>query len=245
MISTPRNEIQSHHSRLYVILAILSLLLLLSTSCNILNENCNNDGVLDLNQVDCFDVDVSGNGQLESDFFPLRVGTEWTYELVYADYDTASENFILPKEFTFSVTGTQTVEGKRYYIIDNYFIPGSTSLEPTLLRKEGDRVYVLRDSSENLFYSFVNENNRWETPIPLSPTAVLNHFGEVVVLSEGYAVVSWSLYNWEKKGPNPVTGEYRIGSADIFNAGLGRVRIVSVSQWWGLTVWDLKEIKVR
>jgi len=71
------------------------------------------DPELDLSQVSGFKVSVSGKGQLDPDFFPLQVGTEWNYELVYLDSSVWGVTYSSLQNLTISVTGTQTDGGDK------------------------------------------------------------------------------------------------------------------------------------
>lgn len=246
MISTPRNEIQSHHSRPYVRLAMLSLLFLMSNRCDDIEdpsalEDPSTPLLLDLAQTSGFNLIVSGGVLPESDFFPLRAGTEWTYELVHADADTASEAFAFPTNFTASVIGIRYVDGEMYNTVANYLIPGADFSATALMREESGLVYVLIDGEEYLLYSFDSDTTQWMVPMKMGSEIIENRNAETVNLTEQSAVVSWDLSGFP--GPDrPTAVDTEAGWADVFNPGLGRVRIVSMTEVYGLIVWDLKAI---
>lgn len=244
-INKVNNLSSCHISSLGILLMSLSLLLF--TGCEIMSDSSDpedsSDQELDLSQVSGFKVNVSGKDQLDPDFFPLEVGIEWTYKLVHADVDTSWEQFGYPKDFSVTVADTLTVDGKKYYLVENYFLPGGSLPDPAPLRKEGLRIYARVEEEDHLIYSFAPEDTLWSLPLYANPTWLYPREAKRTVLTDEAAVVSWDLIGFP--GPSPVGVETGPGWGDFFNRGLGRVRIVSLSQIYILTVWDLKEIKIK
>jgi len=226
---------------------LMSLSLLLFTGCEIMSDSSDpedsSNPELDLSQVSGFKVSASGKCQLVPDFFPLEVGIEWTYKLVHADVDTSWEHFGFPKDFSATVVDTLTVDGKKYYLVENYFLPGGLLPDPAPMRKEGTRVYVRIEEEDHLMYSFAPEDTLWSMPLYVNPTWLVPREAKRAVFTEEAAVVSWDLIGFP--GPSPIPGDAESGWGDVLNRGLGRVRIVSLSQANGLTVWDLKEIRTK
>lgn len=227
-------------------LFISMVFFLLFTSCDLITnafQKADDSGGFDPSKTNGFDVLVGPRVTLANDFFPLQLGARWHYELVHASVDTSWDHFGFPKDFSATVADTLTVAGVKYYVVENYFLPGGELPEPALMREEGARVYVRIEEEDRLLYSFAPEDTLWSLPLYMNPTWLYTREAKRVVFNAEKAIVSWDLHGFP--GPRPMPGDTESGWGDVFNRGLGRVRIVSMSQANGLTVWDLKEIRTN
>lgn len=223
----------------YLGILLLALPFLLITACDLITNS--DDGNFDLSKTSGFKVSIPPGGLQDDDFFPLQVGAKWHYELVHAVADTSRERFGYPKDFSVIVSNTLTVDGEKYYVVENYFFPGPELPNPALMRREGARIYVRIEEKEYLLYSFAPEDTLWSLPLYVNPTLLYPRKAKRSVFTEKAAAVTWDLNGFP--GLNPVPGRTESGWADVFNPGLGRVRIFSVSQAYSTTVWDLIRIE--
>ncbi len=197
---------------------------------------------VDLAQTSDFDVTITGEALPESNFLPLKTVTEWTYELVHADADTAANDFPFPTTFTVTLKGIREFAGKRYQTVENYRVPGAKFPAPAPMRIDDDQIYVLIDNQEYLLYSFDGDLSEWTVPLNMGSETTEDRTAEMVNLTEGSAVISWGLSGFPGVDRPKAVGT-ETGWAEVFNPGLGRVRVVSVTEEYGLTVWDLQEIR--
>ncbi len=104
--------------------------------------------------------DLSSNSTKSIDqqdnFFPLRLGLQWKYQITESDLDTSK--IIFPNQFTVSVVDTITIKDKKYFQVKNYFIPGPTLPDTVLIRKSGKQTFIRfsPNHEEYLFYAFTS-----------------------------------------------------------------------------------------
>lgn len=224
--------------------------------CLILGSGCDsaffsqNSSEIDLDQFSGFDVEIAGKAT-DSTFFPLQPGTNWRYELVYSDVDP--EQLPFPEAFVTSVEAVHTIDGMDYYVVNNYFLPSASpeidvrdrhsadEMEyPMLLRFSDNQVYLLIEDEEQLFYSFSEDLSKWNVNM------YAGEFRSVVtarleVYQDDNAAIGWDYPGFMGSESYPSRAE--AGWGDVFERGIGRVRIVSGSQGYGEIVWDLQEVR--
>ena len=184
-------------------------------------------------------VNNTENNLEDGDFFPLKVGQQWTYKITESDMDT-SRIRSFPKEFTISVIGDVTLADQKYFLVTNYFIPGP-NLPDTILLRNSDNQVLMRfgpEEEEYLFYSFSASDSVWRVPM-YNPTT-LNEWEAKLVRSNGIAAISWNLDGYPDDPPyGPPGGRIESGWGETFKRGIGKTEIVSVSQVYGKIVWEL------
>ncbi len=146
---------------------LLTSSFMLSVGCGLITDS--DDGNFDVSKISGFKVRIPPGGLQDDDFFPLQVGARWSYKLVHSQHDP-NEFRSWTAEFTVSVTGTQTWRGREYFVVENYFVPGPELPTPTLMRKDGKRIYVRIEEEEYLLYSFAPEDTLWSLPLYMNPT---------------------------------------------------------------------------
>jgi len=165
-------------------------------------------------------------------FFPLQVGKKWHYKIVKSDFDINKENFFFPKEFTVEVTQMKTINDIDYYAIKNYFLPGPSLPEPTYMRIEGDRIFVLINDQEHLLYSFDSaDSSSWHLPMYANPTYLYDSYTSRVKLNSAEAEFLWWL--------GTTFGRSEAHWTDVFQKGIGRTKMLSFSQAYGDVNWEL------
>lgn len=192
---------------------------------------------LDLSKTDRFAVVKIGKIK-DYDFFPLQTGLHMQYQVVHKDPEaTEWENLVNEKflrDFTISILGKQEIEGKEYYAVLNYRMPGRALPDTIFMRKDNNRIFAkLPNQEEFLLYSFTMEETTWGGE-PLG-----HNKAERTLLSGKSAAISWDLDKFP--GPNPfVTGPEESGWGEVFNQGKGRVRMAYFGPF--TVVWDLTAI---
>ena len=192
------------------IFALSSIALLLMAGCDFLSES-------DIRQ---------------GDFFPLRIGQQWTYRITESDIDTSRLGF--PKQFTVSVVDEVILADEKYFLMANYFVPGPTLPETILVRSTGSQVFIRFDpeQEEYLFYSFTRADTMWSVPMYANPSTLYPRTARLEALAENTATIAW---DWN--------GRSESGWQEIFERKVGRKEIVSVSQVYGKIVWKLESTK--
>jgi hypothetical protein len=162
------------------------------------------------------------------DFLPLSVGWQWTYKITESETDISKINF--PKRLTVSVVGELIVSDQKYFLVENYFVPGPYLPDTILVRVSDNQVFMRFNSEqeEYLFYSFTPTDSTWSIPMHVNPETLYPYKAELTALSDQTATIDWNL---------------RGGSRwqEIHRRGEGRIRIVSVSHGYGKIVWDLEK----
>lgn len=175
----------------------------------------------------------------QEDFFPLKLGQQWTYRITEADLDTSRVGF--PRRFTVSVVDERTVEGKKYYLVANYFVPGPSLPDTILVRSTGSKVFVRfgPEQEEHLFYSFTPADTVWNVPMYVNASTLYPRTAHLVALSDSAAAISWDLSGY----PDPpfIPGRTESAWGETFRGRIGRTEIVSVSQVFGKVVWRLEK----
>jgi hypothetical protein len=105
------------------------------------------------------------------DFFPLRVGDKFLYKL---SPESDAAWFRSRKEYVeISVTREVDTLGKRYFAIENYFLPESGVEGTVYVRKEGSNVYFFDLNEEVLYYRFNSSlNSKYPVPIGITPSGI-------------------------------------------------------------------------
>ena len=235
-------------SRQLIVASSLWLAVVALAGCDSLRPGATDS--VDLDQRSNFDVRIIGE-VADATIFPLSVGMKATYKLVLAEGSGAD---ILPESFMVEVQGQEDHAGVAYYRIQNYLTPtfGFTPTESdvlgglgksVLVRSDGNAVYALADGTEQLIYTFPQEEGETEA------WSVRGYLGEVPWSAKVGAtgLTSSSLaVGWDYPGfmGGPEFGTLAEGGwGEVFEAGKGRVRIVSMSQRYS-AVWDLVELSV-
>jgi hypothetical protein len=190
---------------------------------------------------------LSGNDQsIGESYFPLEVGAEWSYELVQGEGFAADSL----EHFTVKVTDTETVDGTKYYVVENYFVPEPLSADKRLIRREGNWIYTRIDGKDHLLYSFGEEGDTWTVSrinkLELDPSYDTPMVpAKLTALTADTAAIAWNLRGFPGPDPNPgrvsgteqQRGEIHSGWGELFAKGKGRAQLVWVSQAYGTLVW--------
>jgi hypothetical protein len=105
--------------------------------------------ILCLGSISCYEInDPCGAAD---DFFPLRVGDKFLYKL---SPESKFGGFTRKEEVEVNVTRQVDTLGKKYYVIENFFLVGTGYEGIIYARKDGHNVYFFAPDKEVLYYNF-------------------------------------------------------------------------------------------
>ena len=99
-----------------------------------------------------------------NEFFPLNVGDKFLYRIsdVYGIYQY---NHTIGEEVVIKVTHIVDTLGKKYYEIENYYVPEGFSNTTAYVRTDKNSVYFLAGNKEVLYYQLdVPEGSFYKVP---------------------------------------------------------------------------------
>ncbi len=166
---------------------------------------------------------LSSDGAEGEDFFPLKVGQKWTYQI------SESKPGLLSR-FTVSVIDEAIVDNKNYYLVTNYFTPKGRLPDTILVRNAESKVFMRLspEDEEILFYAFTPEDTTWSVPMYASSTMLFPFPARLDVSSENKAIIKW---DWD--------GRARTRWQETFKRGRGRTEILHIGGPSGKVVWKL------
>ncbi|MBD3275639.1 MAG: hypothetical protein GF372_10025 [Candidatus Marinimicrobia bacterium] len=186
-------------------------------------------------------VKIQGNVSKNS-FFPMAMGLEWTYKLVYSSNTNGQEDDSL-SQIRVKITEKREIEGKIYFVFDSYFLPGPQLPKPAFIRKEGENVYTYIGGEEYILYSFSSNKNAWIIPLFVNHNDTNDFNIERTVNTDNTAAFALNdLYYFPSD--SAITGRSEHGWGEIIEKGLGRARIESYSMIYGKRVWNLVNLKI-
>jgi hypothetical protein len=161
-------------------------------------------------------------------FFPLKVGQEWTYEVTESSVDTSDFGDIFPTRFTVAVVDKRSVDGKIYFLLHNYFVPGPFLPDTVLVRNDDSRVLIRLhpEDDEIVFYSFAPPDTAWSVPMYANPDWLLPSWALLEEWSDQSATVLW----------RPGIESYW---RETFETGVGRLEIRLSTADFHPVVWTL------
>jgi hypothetical protein len=82
----------------------------------------------------------------DTPYFPLEVGMEWKYE--ESLYWSPTGDTVVVR-----VTGTEEIDGREYYVIENFFFPHCPHAEHRV-RVDGGKIWMRGPNKEKILYDF-------------------------------------------------------------------------------------------
>ena len=151
-------------------------------------------------------------------YFPLQVGARWTYRRVG---DTEG-----PETVTTKVTGTTSINGREYFLVEDSLIKQARKVLPDtlLLRKEGSRIYLFLDDREHLLYEFSAPHG------PMCVPTIQTREISSCRLSAGPGCALFYVYD-------SLPGKW----VELFAPDIGKIQVLGLNY---MSLWQLEEMVI-